>query len=157
MSAEAVLRRASELGVTLDVAGDRIQYRPKSSATPEFVEEMRRHKPELVAQLSQHKDRLKERYEPMFPVDVPGGDDTRMDGGGVNVVAVENQIIVKLVAMTEDKPFNLDAAFEFSQFQMRHNLWLVGAYLGLEFRGYLAGWRDHNIAAFQSHVDVVLF
>lgn len=55
MSAEMVLDRAADLGITLTVKGDRIRYCPKSVAPADFVEELRRHKPEIMEQLRQQK------------------------------------------------------------------------------------------------------
>ena len=72
MSVESILRRADELGIALKVAGERIQYRPKSVAPPDFVEELRRHKPEVVEHLRQAElERLRDRYRQAFPGEGP--------------------------------------------------------------------------------------
>jgi hypothetical protein len=51
MGVEAVLQQARDLGITLRLAGDRIQYIPKSLATEHFVEALRKHKAEVTAHL----------------------------------------------------------------------------------------------------------
>ncbi|MAH49840.1 hypothetical protein CMI37_28730 [Candidatus Pacearchaeota archaeon] len=63
-AAETVFRKANELGITLTVEGDFIAYSPKSKAPPEFVEELRRHKPEVIDHL-----RL---LESTTDIDLPG-------------------------------------------------------------------------------------
>lgn len=52
MNAEVVVQRARELGITLRVDGGVIKYAPKSAAPPDFVEELRQHKPEVMAFLA---------------------------------------------------------------------------------------------------------
>ena len=52
MDAGTVLKRAGELGITLRVVGEQIRYRPKSSATPEFLHGLRQQKAELIPILS---------------------------------------------------------------------------------------------------------
>ena len=51
MSAEAVIQQAEELGITLTLYGDTIRYQPKSAASTGFVDELRKHKAELMAAL----------------------------------------------------------------------------------------------------------
>jgi len=46
--AQAILERAHELGITLTVAGDRIRYRPRSAASPDFVEALHQCKLQLL-------------------------------------------------------------------------------------------------------------
>ena len=53
MSAEAVIQQAKELGITLTLYGDAIRYQPKSAASLDFVDELRKHKAELFALLEQ--------------------------------------------------------------------------------------------------------
>ena len=48
MRVEAIVEHAKELGITLTIAGDKILYRPKSSTPPEFVEMLRKYKPEVI-------------------------------------------------------------------------------------------------------------
>ena len=64
MSIEAVLERASALGISLTVDGNRIGYTPKANAPPDFVETLRERKPEILAHL-RHVDSLED-------VDLPG-------------------------------------------------------------------------------------
>jgi len=52
MDGQAVLEWAHKLGITLKAAGDRIRYRPKSAAPPDFVESLQQHKAEILAILS---------------------------------------------------------------------------------------------------------
>ena len=63
-SAEAILERAAELGVTLTVAGDLLQVRPKSAAPPDFVDDLRENKPAII----DHIRRL-QGYRREFPED----------------------------------------------------------------------------------------
>ena len=64
MSIEAVLQKAGELGITLKVDGDFIEYSPKSATPPDFVETLRQHKPEILAHF-RHVDSY-------VDVDLPG-------------------------------------------------------------------------------------
>lgn len=54
--AETVFRRAAELGITLRVDGDFVEYSPKSKAPPDFVATLRDHKPELLEHLRQQHE-----------------------------------------------------------------------------------------------------
>jgi hypothetical protein len=56
MGAESILRRARELGIRLEVAGDHIRYAPKSLAPADFVASLREHKPEVLRYLSNLAD-----------------------------------------------------------------------------------------------------
>jgi hypothetical protein len=49
MGVKAILQQARDLGITLRLAGDRLQYAPKSLATEDFVEALRQHKAEVMA------------------------------------------------------------------------------------------------------------
>ena len=51
MSAEAVIQQAKVLGITLTLYGNTIRYQPKSAASTGFVDELRKHKAELMALL----------------------------------------------------------------------------------------------------------
>jgi hypothetical protein len=64
MTAEAILRRALELGIRLEVAGDRIRYAPKSIAPEDFVASLREHKPEILRYLSGNRQRSDLEGEP---------------------------------------------------------------------------------------------
>lgn len=67
MSAETVVQHAQELGITLTLNGDKIQMRPGSAASPDFVDELRRNKDEVLDYLRQQaKERLSQRYEQSF-------------------------------------------------------------------------------------------
>lgn len=48
ISAEVILERAVELGVTLTVAGDLLQVRPKSAAPANFVDDLRENKLAII-------------------------------------------------------------------------------------------------------------
>jgi len=54
MDAENIIQRTRKLGITLALVGDRIRYAPRQKAPPELVEELRRHKADLVSHL-QHQ------------------------------------------------------------------------------------------------------
>lgn len=51
-----ILRQASELGITLSVTKDRIQYQPKSAASHEFVQALRQNKPAVMRHLIEAED-----------------------------------------------------------------------------------------------------
>ncbi len=53
MSVETIIRQAHDLGITLRVAGDRIEYAPRASAPGDFVEALRRQKAEVIAFITQ--------------------------------------------------------------------------------------------------------
>ena len=68
MNAQTIIDHAHELGIALRVEGDHIYYAPKSAAPPEFVEELRQHKAELL-------ERLRRRgYTLNYPNDTEAGD-----------------------------------------------------------------------------------
>ncbi len=70
MNAETVLQWASDLGITLTLKNDRIQYRPKSRVPDEFVEGLRQYKGQVVERLDrQFRDELKRRYPRSRPSD----------------------------------------------------------------------------------------
>lgn len=48
MTAEELLAEVKALGVTVQVGGDVLQFRPGSRIPPPLVEELRAHKPELL-------------------------------------------------------------------------------------------------------------
>lgn len=52
MTAEDLLAQVEALGVTVDVDGDVLTFRPGSALPPHLVEELRVHKPELVELVS---------------------------------------------------------------------------------------------------------
>jgi hypothetical protein len=51
MRVESIVVRARSLGICLSESGGRIQYRPKSLAPPDFVEQLRQHKEALIEYL----------------------------------------------------------------------------------------------------------
>ena len=53
MHAEAIVRRAAGLGITLSVVGNRIRYEPRSATPEDLVEALRSHKPEVIDYLDQ--------------------------------------------------------------------------------------------------------
>ena len=56
MDAGKVLEQARTLGITLTRTGDRIRYAPKSKTPHDFVEQLRRHKTEVLDLLSRAAD-----------------------------------------------------------------------------------------------------
>jgi hypothetical protein len=52
MVVESILRRARALGIKLEAAGEYIRYAPKSLAPEDFVESLRKHKPEILSYLA---------------------------------------------------------------------------------------------------------
>jgi hypothetical protein len=52
MVVESILRRARALGIRLEAVGEHIRYAPKSLAPEDFVESLRKHKPEILSYLS---------------------------------------------------------------------------------------------------------
>jgi hypothetical protein len=71
MGVEAILQRARDLGITLRLAGDRIQYAPKSLATEDFVRALSQHKAEMLAYLVEHPEPLTGKY--LFKYSGPHG------------------------------------------------------------------------------------
>ena len=51
MGALEVLHQLEALGVSLEVAGDKLRYRPASKVPPDLVEALRQYKGELLASL----------------------------------------------------------------------------------------------------------
>lgn len=67
MNALDVIQRANELGLTLSVSDEKIQFRPKSAAPVDFVDELRRNKDEVLDYLRQRAKRsLSQCYEQRF-------------------------------------------------------------------------------------------
>lgn len=56
MNPADILRQASELGISLSITKDRVQYRPKSAASPEFVQALRQNKPAVMRHLTETED-----------------------------------------------------------------------------------------------------
>ncbi len=52
MGATTILERATELGISLRVEGENIRYKPKEAAPPDFVEDLRQHKAEVIQELT---------------------------------------------------------------------------------------------------------
>lgn len=51
MNAESILQKTHKLGIKLVLAGDRIRYAPKLKTPPDLVEELRRHKADIISHL----------------------------------------------------------------------------------------------------------
>jgi hypothetical protein len=56
VDARALLDQANKLGISLKVVGDHVRYRPKSAATPEFLNGLRQRKAELIRLLTAQPD-----------------------------------------------------------------------------------------------------
>ena len=52
MTATAILGELQRLGVSLEVVGDRLRYRPREAVTPDLVEALRKQKGELLKVLT---------------------------------------------------------------------------------------------------------
>jgi hypothetical protein len=50
-TASSLLARLAALGVRLSAAGDRLRFYPAEAVPPELIEQMRQHKPEILALL----------------------------------------------------------------------------------------------------------
>jgi hypothetical protein len=57
MSAAQLLHDLKQMGVHLEVAGERLRYSPKAALTPEVLERLRRYKFELLAILREQTER----------------------------------------------------------------------------------------------------
>ena len=55
MELQTILDRLQQLGISLTIAGDRIQYRPASRMPPDLAEALRGHKTELLQTLKQRQ------------------------------------------------------------------------------------------------------
>ncbi|MBM4463424.1 MAG: hypothetical protein FJ012_08825 [Chloroflexi bacterium] len=55
MTVAAVLERLSELGVRLEVAGDKLRVTPASVVPPDLLADLRQYKPEIMAHLRRPK------------------------------------------------------------------------------------------------------
>ncbi len=51
MDAENIIQRTRKLGITLALVGDRIRYAPRQKAPPELVDDLRRHKADIISHL----------------------------------------------------------------------------------------------------------
>ena len=55
MNATEILSELERRGVHLEVAGDKLRWRPKEAVTPELVEVLKQWKPEIIAALTSSK------------------------------------------------------------------------------------------------------
>ena len=55
MNATDILGELERRGVHLEVAGDKLRWRPKEAVTPELVEALKQWKPEIIAALTGSK------------------------------------------------------------------------------------------------------
>ena len=55
MTATEILTELERRGVHLEVAGDKLRWRPKEAVTPELMEVLKHWKPEIIAVLSSSK------------------------------------------------------------------------------------------------------
>jgi hypothetical protein len=73
VTADELLLRLHTVGVTLNVRGDKLRYAgPKAALTPELLDELRRHKPELLSAIHEIDaliNRLVERNPANWPTD----------------------------------------------------------------------------------------
>jgi hypothetical protein len=52
VTVELILGRIWQLGVTLTLVGDRIRYRPASTVPPDLLDDLRRHKSDIIKHLA---------------------------------------------------------------------------------------------------------
>lgn len=55
MNATEILSELERRGVHVEVAGDKLRWRPKEAVTPELVEALKQWKPEIIAVLNDSK------------------------------------------------------------------------------------------------------
>ena len=53
VNAQSLLTRAQKMGISLRIVGEQIRYRPRASTPPEFVEELKNHKAEVMELLTE--------------------------------------------------------------------------------------------------------
>ena len=61
MTATQILSELQHRGVSLEVAGDKLRFRPKAAVTPDLVEALRRRKSEILAVLRESPAPVKAR------------------------------------------------------------------------------------------------
>jgi hypothetical protein len=57
VSAAELLQELNQMGVRLEVVGERVRYWPKDALTPDLLDRLRSHKFELLAMLREQTDR----------------------------------------------------------------------------------------------------
>ena len=71
-AAELVMDRLRQLGVTLTAVGDRIRCRPASAVPPELLDDLRRHKPEIIRHLTAELGTVAWPTQPVDSAQLPG-------------------------------------------------------------------------------------
>ena len=73
MRAAQLMADLTRLGIRLEAHGDRLRYSPRSAVTPELVDRMKAHKPELLAMLQPEGDESRERRQLVELIQRKGG------------------------------------------------------------------------------------
>jgi hypothetical protein len=74
MNVGELLAAVALRGITLEARGDRLRFRPRSAVTPEMLEQLKAHKPDLLAILEAEREAAESAWRIEFP---PPGDGAR--------------------------------------------------------------------------------